>query len=424
MAAGQNQAVPIYGLADMKPAYFDVDKDTETADAFFNNFLQWVNLHQERLANEVDQVKALRFCLSGQALAWFQDLIDKDTAWEAVAAANRVGPHPLPQTLRELKTVFLNKFWTKLSKTAIRREISSMKYTEGRPVTQLVTRFQYLAEQLKWPLDYQKTRFTQILPKEVRHFVAMRPMTTFDEIVESVNTYQDMIESVDGEVHHVFKNVTFEESECSICKGNHPKGECPVLERLVQSKLQTLSLDQGSSSTRSSRSPARERDGRRSRSFSPNRSGNSYGRSRSPSPTNNRDRRNFSRGRRRDRYDGNTSYSYQNRNNRQGRNRRGFNRDYRNNFRNQFDSQSRPNFRGRNNRFGYRGNRGYSQQGYSRPFEQAYYNYDDALHAPPLPPNIPSQIPQSVSSFTTSEGHTYAKVIPTSPPQSSPSQNF
>ncbi len=392
--------VPVYGLADMIPETFSGENDSQDTDTFVQRWIDWAKLHTKRFPNDIDKVQSIRLVLSGTALHWYNNLVQR----EGLRA--EADPHILPQTMDAMKDLFTTKFRINKTHSQLRSEIASLKYEAGKPCLSLVNRFQYLASKLNWDLATQINKFVRLLPQAVKQFVVTRPLTSFTEILHSLDLYQDMIEV--ATIDTVFKNVSFEENECVICGKSHLSSECSQLKLLVEKEVKNM-VDTGNFQSRSS-SPEQQMGRQRSRSKSPYQ--NSRARSISPRWRSNNQRSSSNnyrgqgqpyynnQGYGRPRYFGNNNRGFRGRQNNYGYNARGY-YDY---------NTMRGSYRN-NNRGIFRGNRGFNNV-YRGRRPQPHYagNSYMAYHAgqvasTPIHPPL-----NNISSFTTADGSRYDKV--------------
>ncbi len=87
--------------------------------------------------------------------------------------------------------------------------------------------------------------FVYILPVQRRQFVVTRAHATFAEVTESVKTFQELIE-VDT-VSHVFKNVTFSDVGCTLCKESHKSLDCASLCSIIEMEVSSSTSPNDSS---------------------------------------------------------------------------------------------------------------------------------------------------------------------------------
>lgn len=107
------------------------------------------------------------------------------------------------------------------------KELDKCKYVQGSSSLPMINRFQVICAKLQWPLSVQIEKFVRILPMNLRQFVISRAHITFDEVADSVKTYQELLEM--DTVSHIFKNVSFKNIGCSHCHKAHTSLECPSL---------------------------------------------------------------------------------------------------------------------------------------------------------------------------------------------------
>ncbi len=91
---------------------------------------------------------------------------------------------------------------------------------------------------------------------QLGQFVVSRAHTTFAEVTESVKTYQELIE-VDS-VTHIFKNVSFNDVNCTLCNESHKSLDCPSLRSIIEMEVSSSCSPNTSSSDSRSRSPNRD----------------------------------------------------------------------------------------------------------------------------------------------------------------------
>jgi len=419
----QNQ---IYvSLTDMRPKSFDVT-EVDNLDSFWSQFVQWIDLHAAVFGSASAQCKALRYVLKGQALEWFEDLLQKD---DAHARHGRFTSMIVPQNLPALKKFFYEKF--QRSKNAVRKAISQLKYQEGEPPITLITRFLSLAKKLDWNLEQQVEQFVRLLPAQMKQFVVGRPCDHFEHICASMTKYQDLLETGD-DGGHTFTNVTFE--ECAICKGPHSFSECPTFKKVILDNIPTMQVS--APSPRQSRSPFRDRDGRRPFSQSPNRYPRGDRDSRQRSSSYDRRSSSYDRSRTRSespgrRFSDRPPRPYNDRSGRQRfsrstrpffQNRRGNNRSFSRDFSQR--GQPRQAWTPRSN---FRGSRGYNRGSTFYPSSRSYmhdFHFDNGVSY--LSPSMGHFVPHHASSYTTPSGDTYVKVEPhaTSSPAQAPSNQI
>ncbi len=109
--------------------------------------------------------------------------------------------------VNNLQLDLFSKFRIAKTRLEWKKELEKCKYVPGTSTPLTINKFQLYCGKLQWPLPVQIEKFVRILPMQLRQFVVSRAHATFAEVVESVKTYQELIE-VDT-VSHVFKNVSF-----------------------------------------------------------------------------------------------------------------------------------------------------------------------------------------------------------------------
>ncbi len=187
----------------------------------------------------------------------------------------------------------------RIAKTRLqwKKELNTCKFIPCTSTLPMINKFQLLCGKLQWPLSVQIEKFVHILPMQIRQFIVSRAQANFAEVTESVKTYQEVIE-VDS-VTHVFKNVTFNDVNCTLCNESHKSLDCPSLHSIIEMEVSSSCSPNSSSSDSRSWSLNRDYYGRRKRflqrSRSPSRSPGRYDRGYALSASyDNRDNRNQS----------------------------------------------------------------------------------------------------------------------------------
>ncbi len=73
-AAAPPVVVVVNWLADLLPDSYWGDDTSVDIEEFFARYRQWLGIHNNRFANSVEQVAAMKYVLSGTALQWFNDI--------------------------------------------------------------------------------------------------------------------------------------------------------------------------------------------------------------------------------------------------------------------------------------------------------------------------------------------------------------
>ncbi len=73
-AAAPPIVVVVNGLADLLPDSYSRYSTSFDIEEFFARFRQWLGTHNNRFANNAEQVAAIKYVLSGTALQWFNDI--------------------------------------------------------------------------------------------------------------------------------------------------------------------------------------------------------------------------------------------------------------------------------------------------------------------------------------------------------------
>ncbi len=192
-ASPQINVVVVNGLADLLPDGYSDDDMSSDIEEFFGRYREWLNIHQNRFANNAERVAAIKYVLSGTALQWFNE----------IPAAN------MPGTVNDLQGDFFAKFRIAKIRQEWKKELEQCKYVPGTSTPPMINKFQLLCGKLQWPLPVQIEKFVRILPMNLRQFVVSQAHLTFADVAASFKTYQELIE-VDT-VSHIFKNVSFED---------------------------------------------------------------------------------------------------------------------------------------------------------------------------------------------------------------------
>ncbi len=119
-APPQVNMVVVNGLADLLPDSYSGDDMSTDIKEFFGRYRQWLNIHQNRFANNAKRVTAIRYILSGTALEWFNE----------IPAAN------MPATVNDLQHDFFAKF--RIAKTR-------QEWKKRNRTMQIHARYQYPA---------------------------------------------------------------------------------------------------------------------------------------------------------------------------------------------------------------------------------------------------------------------------------------
>ena len=138
----------------------------------------------------------------------------------------------IPANVAALKVLFDAKFLIVKSRTAWKKELAELKYVAGEPILPTINQFVLISEKLSWPLEVQIERFIKILPLSIRQFVVSSTHDTFQDVANSIRSYQQLIE-VDT-LSHVFKNVSFSAPTCNICEGDHKTVDGVLLRPIVE----------------------------------------------------------------------------------------------------------------------------------------------------------------------------------------------
>ncbi len=93
--------VVVNGLADMIPDSYSVDDTLIDIEDLFGRYRQWLGINQNRFANNIEQVAAIKYVFSGTALQWFND----------------IPAGSMPATVNNLQKEFFNKF--RIAKTRL-----------------------------------------------------------------------------------------------------------------------------------------------------------------------------------------------------------------------------------------------------------------------------------------------------------------
>ncbi len=125
----------------------------------------------------------------------------------------------MPATVNNLQYDLFAKFRITKTRLEWKKELEKCKYILGTSTLPMINKFQLYCGKLQWPLPVQIEEFVHMLSMQLRQFVISRAHATFDEVTESVKTFQELIE-VDT-VSHVFKNVTFNDVGCTLCNESH-----------------------------------------------------------------------------------------------------------------------------------------------------------------------------------------------------------
>ncbi len=246
MLQPQHPVVVAYnGLADLLPEGYSGDDPLIDIEEFFIRFRQWLGVHQNRFANNVDKIDAIKYILSGTALQWFNDILQSN----------------LPANVNDLQRDMFAKFRIAKTRLQWKKELDTCKYIPGTGTLPMINKLQLLCGKLQWPLTVQIEKFVHILPMQLRQFVVSRAHATFAEVTASVKTYQELIE-VDS-VTHIFKNVSFNDVTCSLCNESHKSLDCPSLHYIIKMEVSSSSSTKPSSSDSRSRSPNHDYYGRR-----------------------------------------------------------------------------------------------------------------------------------------------------------------
>ncbi len=102
----------------------------------------------------------------------------------------------------------------------------------------MLNKFQEICRKLDLPLEVQIEIFIRILPPNLRQFVVLRNTDNFDDVKLSVKSYQELIEN-DSVINTsiAFKNVTFNDMLCGVCKQDHKSTEYPALKKIVDKQI-------------------------------------------------------------------------------------------------------------------------------------------------------------------------------------------
>ncbi len=183
--------VVVNGLADLITDSYSGDDTSIEIEEFFGRYMQWLWINQNRLANNAEQIAAVKYVLSGTALQWFN----------TIPAGN------MPATVNNLQWDLLAKFRIFKTRLEWKKVLEKCKYIPGISTLPMINKFQLYCGKLQWPLPVEIEKFVHILPMQLRQFVVSRAHATFVEVAESVRTYQELIQ-IDT-VSHVFKNCIF-----------------------------------------------------------------------------------------------------------------------------------------------------------------------------------------------------------------------
>ncbi len=70
----QVNVVVVNGLADLLPDNYSGDDMSTDIEEFFGRYKLWLNIHQNRFANNAERVAANKYMLSGTSLQWFNEI--------------------------------------------------------------------------------------------------------------------------------------------------------------------------------------------------------------------------------------------------------------------------------------------------------------------------------------------------------------
>ncbi len=155
------------------------------------------------------------------ALQWFND----------IPQAN------LPTNVNDLQRDLFAKFRIAKTRLQWKKKLDTCKYIPGTSTLPMINKFQLLCGKLQWPLLVQIEKFVSILPMQFRQFVVSRAHATF------VKTYQELIE-VDS-VTHIFKNVSFNDVNCTLCNESHKSLDSPSFRSMIEMRSRSPSRSPG-----------------------------------------------------------------------------------------------------------------------------------------------------------------------------------
>ncbi len=145
----------------------------------------------------------------------------------------------VPATLNELRDVFFANFRVSKTRQELKKELKECKYVLGVSCLPMINKFQEICRKLDFPLEVQIEKFIRILPPNLRQFVVSRNTDNLDHVKLSVKFYQELIESdmvVNASI--AFKNVTFNETLCGVCKQDHEGSTCPSIKEMVDKQIE------------------------------------------------------------------------------------------------------------------------------------------------------------------------------------------
>ena len=116
-----------------------------------------------------------------------------------------------------------------------------MKYQPGQSPLQAMNRFQYIASKIGWDNDLTLKKYIASLPVSLRSFIAPANPTTFQQVLDLIDRYQELIET-DLTPHVSFQTLAIsDEVTCKLCdKSSHATMECPSLRYLVDTEIQQI----------------------------------------------------------------------------------------------------------------------------------------------------------------------------------------
>ncbi len=231
-SGGQSQNDPnVYviadSLSDLIPESYSGNNPSTDVEDFFGKFKTWVIFHPSRFNTEQAKVNAIRYVLSKDALDWWTNLISDPTR--------------VPNSMQELENVFYAKYRRHKTRTSWKKELELLKYQPGQSPLQAMNRFQYIASKIGWDNDLTLKKYIASLPVSLRSFIAPANPTTFQQVLDLIDRYQELIET-DLTPHVSFQTLAIsDEVTCKLCdKSSHATIECPSLRSLVDTEIQQI----------------------------------------------------------------------------------------------------------------------------------------------------------------------------------------
>ncbi len=174
MTAPDVRVLVVQGIADLLPDSYSGNNQEIDIEEFFTKCRQWLNVNHERFADDASRVAAIKYVLSGTALQCFN----------GIPAANMQG------NVNMLKQALFAKFRINKTRQEWKKELDKCKYVPSSNCLPMINRFQVVCDNLQWLVNVQIEKFIRILLINLRQFVISRAHLTFNELAESVITYQ------------------------------------------------------------------------------------------------------------------------------------------------------------------------------------------------------------------------------------------